>query len=84
MLILIHVIIAITSLVVATVCLASPSRAKLRANYGFIVATLVSGTAMVVATHAPVLSSCMSGLSYLAVALVLTVFAEYRLDKSQL
>lgn len=83
MLVLIHITIAITSLVIATLCLASPSRTKLRVNYGFIVATLVSGTIMVIATHSSLLSSCMSGLSYLAVAAAISAFAEYRLDKAE-
>jgi hypothetical protein len=79
---IIHVIIALTSILLATASLVAPSRNKLRINYGFIAATVVSGTAMVVVTQAPMLSSCMSGLSYLAVAVALSVAAEYRLSKA--
>jgi hypothetical protein len=64
MLVLIHVIIALSSLTFATYLLARPSKRKFAVNYALIAATLGSGTYLVVSTGAPVFTACMSGLAY--------------------
>lgn len=81
MILLTHVIIALTSLGVATWAVISPSRAKLRANYALIAATLASGTWLVIATHSPLLSSCMTGLIYLGAVTTGVVVSARRLAR---
>lgn len=66
MIILIHVAIALTSMLVGAALLARPARALFRAQYVLIAATLGSGTYLVVATGSPLLHTCASGLFYLA------------------
>jgi len=83
MILLLHVSIAILSMVQATYTLVSPSRRRLRSTNGLIVATLASGTYLVWSTHSPLLQSCATGLMYLAVVTVLSVAARHRLVKAR-
>ena len=79
MILITHILIALASLVGATVAWAKPSTTKLHVTYGLIAATLVSGTYLVVSTHANLLSSCETGLIYLAVSVTATVSAHHKL-----
>lgn len=67
MILLAHICIALASIVYTTYLYIQPSRTKLRVSSGLLVATLASGTYLVISTHSPLLSSCLSGLLYLAV-----------------
>lgn len=81
MLILIHVIIAITSIIIATVGFISPSLKKLVLSYGFILATVVSGTILLITVPSHILQSCLSGLSYLTIASIATIATHVRLRR---
>jgi hypothetical protein len=81
MLVPIHVTIALLGLVQATVGLMAPSRRKLRLTYVFTVATFGSGAYLAGHLHAPVLQSCLSGLTYLGLILAATLATRYRLSK---
>jgi hypothetical protein len=54
-----------------------PTKRKLQISYSLVGLTLVSGTALVVTTHSPLLSSCMTGLVYLGIVLS-GIFATQR------
>lgn len=69
MLLLTHVLIALGSLAATGLAYLSPSQRKLRISYSLVGLTLVSGTVLVVASHSPLLSSCMTGLAYLAIVI---------------
>lgn len=79
LMLLLHIIIALTSIIYSTVMVLSPSARKLRVNYALIALTLTTGTYLVVSTHAALLSSCVSGLCYLAVVLLGTVATRRKL-----
>ncbi len=64
---LLHISIALLSLVWTTYLYFSPSTTKLNGAYTLIAGTLASGTALVITTGAPLLKSCISGLLYLTV-----------------
>ena len=81
MVILLHVIIALSSVIVATLAAARPSMRTLAVNYSLIAATVASGTYLIVTMPSHMLSSCEMGLTYLAFASALTVFAHVRLAK---
>jgi hypothetical protein len=66
MMLLLHIGIALTSLVVTTVLYIAPSKGKLQAAYILAAGTLASGTYLVMATHTHILQACISGLVYLA------------------
>ena len=77
MLVLLHVSIAISSLIYSGYVFLSPSKAKIYGTYPFMAATIASGTALTIATHAPLLSVCATGLLYLGVTSV-GIFAAYK------
>jgi hypothetical protein len=82
MLILIHVMIALLGLVQASYGLIVPSKGKLRVTYALTTATFVSGSYLVWHLHAPVLQSCLSGLTYLGVILAATFATQYRMHRA--
>lgn len=67
MIVLLHVLIALTSITYATYVYFRPSKQRLYAGYGLVAATLLSGTYLALSTHAALLSACTSGLLYLAI-----------------
>ncbi len=67
MIVLLHVLIALSSVAYTTYLYFRPSKSKFYAAYGLIGATLASGTYLVVSTHSPLLSSCVTGLVYLGI-----------------
>jgi hypothetical protein len=64
MILITHIALALASVAYATFVLLSPTRARLRISYTLVASTLISGTYLVISTHAPMLQSCMSGLLY--------------------
>lgn len=76
-----HISIAIASLIITTLTAFIPSSLKVRLSGLFIGATLISGTALVIATHSPILSSCLTGLVYLAIAMTGVIIGSRRLAK---
>lgn len=68
MMILLHVLIALSSIVASSVTAIVPSRRKLYASSLLVALTLLTGTYLVIALHAPLLRTCLTGLVYLAVA----------------
>ena len=67
MLLITHVLVALSSIIATGLAYLSPSQRKLRTSYGLVGLTLASGTALVITTHSPLLSSCMTGLAYLGI-----------------
>lgn len=83
MALIIHIIIALTSIAFTTLLFALPSRAKFNANYVLIALTLTSGTYLVVNTNAPMLKSCMSGLLYIGLVTLGTIAARYKYARQE-
>ncbi len=71
MALIIHIIIAVSSIIFAGVLLARPSKTKFSVNYGLVAATIASGTYLIVTTGTHMLSACASGLTYLGIVTVL-------------
>jgi hypothetical protein len=66
MLLILHITIAMASLVYTGFVFLLPSKSKIRASQVLIVLTLVSGTYLVISTKANIVSACISGLVYTA------------------
>ena len=81
MIVLTHVLIAITSLLYTGYLFFLPSQIKLRISYGLVILTLMSGIYLVMSTHAPLLSACTIGLLYLSVVLGGVLAAHKRLER---
>lgn len=75
----IHIIVAILSLIWATVTFMKPTTPKLRISYGFTSAVILSGTLLVMMNHAVILQACTSGLLYLTSSLWLTILTRRKL-----
>lgn len=82
MIVLVHVLIALSSLAFASYVFARPSLGRLRISYSLIGATLASGTYLVISTHSPLLQACLMGLVYLAIATTATLAAHKKLAKN--
>jgi hypothetical protein len=82
MIILIHVIVAIASIIMASLALLHPTMKKLIASYGLIIATVASGTFLLVSFPGSILRTCLMGVSYLVVVTVATAATHVRLRKA--
>lgn len=80
MLLLVHVIIALSGLVASTAAVIRPSRERLRLSYGLVLATIATGTVLVIVSHARILSSCITGLVYIGISLSLIITAQRKLS----
>lgn len=83
MLLVFHIVVALTSLAWATYLFFRPSYNKLHASYALTGLTLASGTALVITTHANLVSSCLTGIIYLAVITPVTIFARQKLSPAK-
>lgn len=83
MILILHIIIALSSLAATTWLAIWPSKRKMYFSYALIALTLASGTYLVISLHSPLLSSCVSGLTYLALALSGVVVGYYRLARQE-
>lgn len=84
MLILAHVIIALSSIAHTTYLLTHPSPGKFKVAYGLVAATLASGSYLVVSTRAHLLRACTMGLVYLAIVSYGIVSARQRLASAEI
>lgn len=64
MILLIHIIIAISSVAYTTILLIRPSQTKLWTSYTLVAATLASGTYLTILSPVNMLRTCTTGLVY--------------------
>lgn len=79
MIVLIHVIVAISGIVVTTVAYFQPSATLLKITYGLVGATIVSGVYLVWNAPAHMLQTCIAGLAYTGIVTVGIVAARTKL-----
>lgn len=75
---LMHIAVALLSVAVATLAFFKPSTKVFYTSYGLIVATVTSGTALIISASADMLRSCLSGLLYVTVISIITIAAHVR------
>lgn len=80
--IMLHIAIALTSLILSVIGVMRPSQRLVRINYGLIVGTVVSGALLAVIDQKQLLHVCMSGFTYLLAASVLTFIMRRRVEQS--
>jgi hypothetical protein len=81
MVLLLHIIIALSSVGFTTYLFFAPTRTKLRASYTLIAMTLVSGTYLVVSTKANLIRACATGLVYVAATSIVVAYSRHKLAK---
>ncbi len=74
-----HILIALTSLILALYTLFVPTHRKLLISYILIALTVVSGTYMIIASPSRMAQACVSGLVYLSVVFVMIALARRKL-----
>lgn len=84
MILLIHIIIAVSSVAHTTLLLMRPSQAKLYASYGLVAATLASGIYLTAINPASMLRTCTTGLIYVTIVTVAIAIARKKLIAAKL
>ncbi|HKX24449.1 MAG TPA: hypothetical protein VJM46_04370 [Candidatus Saccharimonadales bacterium] len=79
MLLLIHISIALLSIIVSGLTYARPAKRHFTASYFLVGGTLATGTALVLNSPAHLGTACMSGLVYLALVSAMIGAARYKL-----
>jgi len=79
MILITHILIALSSLIYSGFTYMSPTKTKLYASMSLVALTLGSGTYLVVSTHSPLVSSCITGLVYLGIVSIGIYFAATKL-----
>lgn len=64
MIVILHVVIALFSIIVTTVAYVRPAQTTLRFAYGLVAATLGSGVYLVWVSPTHMIEACMMGLAY--------------------
>ena len=83
MILLTHILIAISSIIYTTLLVIRPSQTKLRTSYILIAATLASGTYLTVLDPVHMLQTCTTGLVYIVVVSAGVFIARRQLIKRQ-
>ncbi|OGL32960.1 hypothetical protein A3F64_01665 [Candidatus Saccharibacteria bacterium RIFCSPHIGHO2_12_FULL_42_8] len=81
MILIIHILIALSSVAYVSYMFFAPSRSKFVVSYSLVGMTLVSGSFLVLLQPAHMAQACVSGLAYTAFVLVAIVAAKRRLVK---
>ncbi len=76
-----HICVALAGIVMSGLALLRPSARLLRFSYGAVALTFASGTYLVIAGPAHLVSSCISGIIYLGVVSAGLVPARMRLAR---
>jgi hypothetical protein len=79
MILIAHILIALTSLGFSLFVYVAPSRQRLHISYGLVAATIISGTALVLQSAGHMLEACTMGLLFVGVSLVAAAAAHRKL-----
>ncbi len=79
MLILIHVILALSALALSAFNNFKPQADRLKASYGLAAGTLTSGILLIVFSHASIIRTCLTGIAFFGIVSVLNETARRRL-----
>lgn len=77
--IILHVVLALASLGLATFNFFRPTDHKLEFSYGLAMGTLISGVSLIFINNASVLRTCLSGIIFFAVVTALNQAAHRKL-----
>ncbi len=82
MMLMLHIIIAITSVLYSTYLFLSPSKEKFTISYGLVGLTLATGSFLVFLQPSHMTQACVSGLAYTSFVLIAIVAAKKRFAKA--
>ena len=81
--IVIHVLIALSSIVYSGYVYLHPTKARFNISYALVAATLVTGTGLVVANPSHMVSACFTGIVYLVFMTVGSVSAHKKFVRNE-
>ena len=79
MILLIHIIVALASLVVSLLAFFIPSQTKLKTSYILIASTVVSGSLLLILSPGHILEGCIAGLVYSVFTVAITISTNRKL-----
>lgn len=79
MVVLLHVIIALSSITLSSYLFFKPSKKAMKASYGLIAGTVASGSYLIVTSPAHMLETCTVGLIYLGIVVAATLATRAKL-----
>lgn len=79
MVLLLHILIALLSLVFSTLSIFAPTKRKVKINYAFIAATWISGFFLVFQTNVSFGHLCLSGILYTGIVTMNIYLAKRKL-----
>lgn len=79
MILILHIVIALTSILFSTYCIVSPSKKKINGNYLFLAGTWISGFFLVFQNHVSFGHLCLSGILYTGIVTVNMFLAKRKL-----
>lgn len=80
MILLLHIIVALFSMVWASYAYIRPDSKKLNVSYGLMAATMTSGTYLVFTSPGHLVEACLIGVGYLAITAGATSLARRKLN----
>lgn len=83
MLLILHILAALAGIGSSTYSFLSPSQSRIRLSYGLVVATIVSGTIIIIREHVNILSVCLTGLLYVGFTSASLVAASRKLARQE-
>jgi hypothetical protein len=83
MLLILHILAAIGGMVMSSFSFLFPSVTRIRLSYGLVLATIASGTAIIIRDHLSILSVCLSGLLYVGFTVSWLVAAQRKLARQE-
>lgn len=81
MVLLIHILVALASLVYSAYVFFYPSKTKLQVSYGFVGLTILSGTILLISKPGHIIPACLMGLLYLGVSSLGIISARTKLAR---
>lgn len=81
MILILHIIIALSSVACTTLLLLNPSKNKLIVSYLLVAATLMSGIYLTILNPAQMLRTCMAGLVYASLVTTGIMIARSKLNR---
>lgn len=81
MLILIHIILALSALALSIFANFKPDTTKLKISYGLAIGTLSSGILLILVNNASVVRTCLTGILFFGMVSILNEVARQKLVK---
>lgn len=82
MILVLHITIALASIIYTSMTYISPTKGKVQTSSGLAALTLLTGTVLVISTHSALLQACATGVTYLAIVSAGIIAADRKLKRS--